>query len=525
MAYACGLSLLVAGLAHAQPPPELSDLSFEAVPPPQASPDTEPTDPPVDEPPFPAPSDPYGGEYHLAPGMCDISAPTEELEVIAYGEARCLADPESDLEASVAEAAGWRDASVAAWVERDFQMIDSGDEQRVGDERTWWAYLQALPAHDDEGWLIRTVELGVFSSGLYYRRLREVRTIDPSLAELARECEEALAHPEWTMAHKEWALRQLREDEGAERVDGLLRALRHVPAPTTMLYRIHSPALGDFGPDPLETGPESEEMRAALEAIITDLCRQYGVSAASISAGICDPATNEFALWNGDTMRYSACVAKLLIILTVFEEEAEGRLQVDAGTRLKLAKMIRASAMPEAGEMARRVGLQRIREVAESEKYRLYVPGVGGLWHGRLFWGHSGSTYRDPVAHLSHGVTARQALRFYWLMDHGRLVSPEASHRMKMIFLDNRVGIIYHKCVKGLWSRGVTMVRKSGTYSSYHNDTLMVTGPGRHYIVVGLVTSYNGDAFLQAFAKRVDDYFIERGMGNSGGAGGRGPAR
>ncbi len=102
--------------------------------------------------------------------------------------------------------------------------------------------------------------------------------------------------------------------------------------------------------------------------------------------------------------------------------------------------MIRESSMPEAGEYARRVGLIRLREIAESDKHRLYVPKVGGLWHGRLFHGHSGPAYRDPVGNLTHGVTARQAMRFYWLMDHGRLVSPEASDRMRSIFLDNRGG-------------------------------------------------------------------------------------
>ncbi len=58
------------------------------------------------------------------------------------------------------------------------------------------------------------------------------------------------------------------------------------------------------------------------------------------------------------------------------------------------------------------------------------------------------------------------------------------------------------------------MVRKSGWHDQYQNDTLMVTGPGRHYIMVCLVTSHsNADAYLEPFARRVDDFFIARGIG------------
>ncbi|MGI6352747.1 MAG: serine hydrolase [Armatimonadota bacterium] len=507
----CALLCLLSLPSPASTDLALSQLRFAPVPLPEGM-----ELPALSEPPFWTADDPYGGSYEPAPGLCQETGLGDGVAVVAYGEARQLADAEEDGATAMEEAALWRDLSISEWEREGFSLVSSGDEQRVGDMRVWWAYLQALPDERSraDGILMQTVELGFYSCGIYYRQLREVWTHSPELADLATECEEALAHPEWSMARKEWALRQLRKEGDGDQVDALLRALKHGPTPSTMLYRITHARADNTGPDPLETGPESEEMRAALEEIVTDLCRQYGIQSTNISAGICDPATNEFALWNGDRMRYSACVAKLLIILGVFEEEAAGRLTVDAAAHLKLARMIRESSMPEAGEYARRVGLIRLREIAESDKYRLYVPKVGGLWHGRLFHGHSGPAYRDPVGNLTHGVTARQAMRFYWLMDHGRLVSPEASDRMRSIFLDNRVGILYNKCVKGLWNRGLTMVRKSGWYDQYQNDTLMVTGPGRHYIMVCLVTSHsNADAYLESFARRVDDFFIARGIG------------
>ena len=49
------------------------------------------------------------------------------------------------------------------------------------------------------------------------------------------------------------------------------------------------------------------------------------------------------------------------------------------------------------------------------------------------------------------------------------------------------------------------MRRKSGSRETWSHDTAVVTGAGRHSIVVGLTQHANGAADLEEFAPAVDD--------------------
>ena len=44
--------------------------------------------------------------------------------------------------------------------------------------------------------------------------------------------------------------------------------------------------------------------------------------------------------------------------------------------------------------------------------------GAEGLWVGKPY-GKAAAYRRDPVAHLSHGATAFQVARFYFMLDRG----------------------------------------------------------------------------------------------------------
>jgi beta-lactamase class A len=51
-----------------------------------------------------------------------------------------------------------------------------------------------------------------------------------------------------------------------------------------------------------------------------------------------------------------------------------------------------------------------------SPRYRLYDPRhYGGLWVGKDY-AKSGLWRRDPLHNLSHGATAMQVARFYYLL-------------------------------------------------------------------------------------------------------------
>ncbi len=63
-----------------------------------------------------------------------------------------------------------------------------------------------------------------------------------------------------------------------------------------------------------------------------------------------------------------------------------------------------------------------------------------------------------------------------------------------------------NKFVKGLAGReGMKIIRKSGSWENWLHDSAVIIGPGRHYILVGITNSPEGDAYLAAMAPAVDD--------------------
>ena len=99
----------------------------------------------------------------------------------------------------------------------------------------------------------------------------------------------------------------------------------------------------------------------------------------------------------------------------------------------------------------------------------------------------------------------RQLVRFYLLLEQGKLVSPEASRVMREIFASPEIPHLEDRFVKGLAGRGVEVRRKSGWWETWSHDTAVVTGPGRHYIVVALTHHAQGATYLEEFAAAVDD--------------------
>jgi len=209
---------------------------------------------------------------------------------------------------------------------------------------------------------------------------------------------------------------------------------------------------------------------------------------------------------NGNTMIYAASVPKIAILLGAFVEIREGNMTLDDDTRQSLTNMIRYSSNQEATRMLNRVGKERLLEILQSEEFDLYDPEVGGgLWVGKEY-GKSPAYQRDPLHNFSHGATAMQVARFYYLLETGQVVGKKLSAEMKAMLGDPG---IKHKFVKGLENYpDVKIYRKSGSWRQWHGDSAIVEAGGEKYIVVALAQDANGGAWLSRMIKPIHELMV-----------------
>ena len=252
---------------------------------------------------------------------------------------------------------------------------------------------------------------------------------------------------------------------------------------------------------------EDARIQAALETSLKNLALDRAVQDGRLAAAlvdITDPAHPRMAQVNGNRMMYAASLPKIAILLGAFQKAAENQLTLDAAALADLKQMIRSSSNSAASTMLQRVGADYLAKVLQSERYRLYDPALnGGLWVGKSY-GRGPAARRDPLHNLSHGATAYQVARFYYLMETGQLVSPEASRQMKEILGSPA---LHHKFVKGLEQRhpGAQLYRKSGTWRTFHADSAIVERNGRRYIAVGLADDPKGGDWMRRLIVAMDD--------------------
>ena len=219
---------------------------------------------------------------------------------------------------------------------------------------------------------------------------------------------------------------------------------------------------------------------------------------------ITDVSNPRMAYVNPNEMMYAASLPKIAILLGAFEKIAAGEMTLDDETLDKLKQMIRRSSNAAASEMLDRVGIDYLAELLQSPRYRLYDPeGYGGIWVGKEY-GKAPAQKRDPLHNLSHGATALQVARFYYLLETGQLVSPQLSQLMKAILAETE---IEHKFVKGLKTvqPDSEIYRKSGTWGPYHSDSAIIEHDGRRYIAVALAKSRHGEKWLQKLIVALDE--------------------
>ncbi len=277
-----------------------------------------------------------------------------------------------------------------------------------------------------------------------------------------------------------------------------------------MFYIVGTPVLAD-GSDRFPSLRESHD--AGLQRGLENTLRRLGLWRAvtrdelAVSlVDITDLSQPRVAEVNGDSMYYAASLPKIAILLGAFVSIDRGEMKLDRETRQSLTEMIRVSSNVEATRMLNRVGRGKLLRILQSERFRLYDPLVGGgLWVGKEY-GKSPAYHRDPLHNLSHGATAMQAARFYYLLETGQLCSRRLTTEMKAML--GNPGIA-HKFVKGLAQRPAARIwRKSGSWQHWHSDSAIVESGGRKFIVVALAQNARGGTWLADMITPLHDLVV-----------------
>jgi beta-lactamase class A len=223
-----------------------------------------------------------------------------------------------------------------------------------------------------------------------------------------------------------------------------------------------------------------------------------------------------FARINGGQMMYAASLPKIAILLGGYASFEDGSLAETDALHQDLKAMIQVSSNDAATRLIDVVGMRKIQAVLQDPRFGFYDESRGGgLWVGKRY-ARSGPRVGDPVNNISHGATATQVCRFYYLASTGRLINPARSAQIMEDLADPR---LHHKFVAAIDKRAplARVFRKSGTWRDWHSDSVLVQGPlWRNYILVGLVESSQGEQILRDLLPVVEgvieaeDQFVRR---------------
>jgi beta-lactamase class A len=247
--------------------------------------------------------------------------------------------------------------------------------------------------------------------------------------------------------------------------------------------------------------PSDTSLLKKLTDIDTHARAKFDMTSEHTAVGLLDLASNppRVAMLNPDRETYAASVPKLGILLAYFALKSEAAAKLDSTVRHELGLMIKVSSNEMASKYSHELGLKNVQRVLD--EYHFYDKDHGGgIWVGKHY-GKDTERYPSPVGNNSHAATVRQLLRFYLLLEQGKLVSPQASKTMREIFESPDIEHQDNKFVKGLRDhKDVKIIRKSGTWENWLHDTAVVTGEGRHYVLVALTEHPKGDEYLEALS-------------------------
>jgi beta-lactamase class A len=255
------------------------------------------------------------------------------------------------------------------------------------------------------------------------------------------------------------------------------------------------------------------EFQAELDAALADRSMFWdGVKKRDLTVVIADVTDLEHpsvAWYNPELMLYAASMPKIAIALGAIVEVDLGNLELDEELHQQLVNMIKRSSNKDATAVFNKVGVERLKEILQDERYgKLYDPERGGgLWCGKSYSKDS-KVQRDPLKNLSHGASAIQAARFYYGYLNGSILDHKYLPLLKEMF--GSPGI-KHKFVKGVEGRDVQVYRKSGTWGNFHADSGVFVRDDLTYIVVA-VRQNRPEAGSEGITgiRIVDDLMLER---------------
>ena len=227
-----------------------------------------------------------------------------------------------------------------------------------------------------------------------------------------------------------------------------------------------------------------------------------------MAVGVVDignPDAVRFARINGRVMMYAASLPKIAVLLAAEQALEEKRIPETEAVLKDMRRMISHSDNAAATRMIDRLGFDYIEKVLTAPNYRLYhSERGGGLWVGKRY-AATGDRHPEPMQGLSHAATVTQVCRFYYLLSMGKLVSPARSRQMLKMLADPA---LHHKFVAVLDERvpEASLYRKSGTWRTWHADSVLVWGPlWRRYIAVALIDDPDGENIIKALTGVIDD--------------------
>ena len=237
--------------------------------------------------------------------------------------------------------------------------------------------------------------------------------------------------------------------------------------------------------------PLDAALRRELESIDASLRDRFGMVESDTACGVVDLISPRVALIRPDRIEYGASVPKIGILLAYFVTHPEAAKHLEPDVRRDLGLMAKASSNEAASRFSQEIGLSTIQTILIEHGFYDAAHG-GGLWVGKHYGLDIEKTV-DPVGGHSHGATVRQVLRFWLLLDQGKLISANASRMMRECFAAPEVPHDDIKFVQGLRERtNVRMLRKWGSWEDWLHDSAIVTGPGRRYAIAALTHHANG---------------------------------
>ena len=246
-----------------------------------------------------------------------------------------------------------------------------------------------------------------------------------------------------------------------------------------------------------------------LETIIASNPKWSSLAASKkLCVGLVDlrnPENARFARVNGSHMMYAASLPKIAVLLAATDALEKKELVETEEIKADMRLMIARSNNDATTRMIDRIGLDKIAEVMQDPRYDFYDEDAGGgLWVGKRY-AKAEPRQGDPLKNISHGASATQVCRFYYLLAYGQLVNYERSKEMLAYLGDPE---LHHKFVRTIdqVAPKAKVFRKSGSWRTYHSDSALIWGSSwRKYIIVALVDDPSGEQIMSELILEVDN--------------------